>query len=182
MRTSQKILVAFVVITMLIGGVSYFKVSAESAAMTDQQIQLIRDSCVSTKSTLNQLHSSDALMRVNRGQIYESMSTKLMEKFNSRVSSNSLNNSGLVLATNSYESILDTFRLDYITYEKQLTLTIGIDCSKQPLIFYNAIDLARTERNQVHTDVVNLDQSINQYQAVVDQFVKDNQTTLQGSK
>jgi hypothetical protein len=166
----------------LVSGAVFMRVAAQSDSMTDQQIELIRNSCSSTKNTLNQLHSSDALLRVNRGQIYESMSTKLMDKFNSRVSSNGLDNSGLISATNNYGTTLNVFRTDYITYEKQLTSTITIDCSKQPVAFYDAVTLARTERNQVHTDITKLDQSIDQYQALVDQFGKDYQTALQGVK
>lgn len=162
----------------LLSGIFFWAVSAQSVPMTDQQIKLIRDNCVSTESTLNQLHSSDALLRVNRGQTYESISTKLMERFNSRIASNSLNNTGLLSITNSYGTLLDSFRAHYISYEKQLTSAVSIDCSKQPVAFYDAIAQARIGRDQVHIDVLRLNQLIDQYGAAVDQFGKD----YQGSK
>lgn len=179
---SKKLSAICLVSVAILSIISLAVVAAQSVPMTDQQIDLIRNNCVSTKNTLNQLHSSDALLRVNRGQIYELISTKLMEKFNSRVSDNKFNNASLVSVTNSYESMLDTFRFDYITYEKQLVLAINIDCSKQPVVFYDAVALARTDRDQVHTDVVKLNQLIDQYKLSVDQFGKDYQTALQKVK
>jgi flagellar biosynthesis chaperone FliJ len=182
MKIIKKIVIICLAAAVIFTVSFFIKVSAQSVPMTDQQIDQIRNNCVSVKNTLNQLHSSDALLRVNRGQIYESMSTKLMEQFNSRVSGNKFNNSSLVSATNSYESVLDTFRTDYIIYEKQLTIAISINCSKQPVTFYDAVDLARTERDQVHSDVVKLNQSIDQYKSVLDQFEKDYQAIQQGVK
>jgi hypothetical protein len=166
----KKRLIVCLAVAVIFGSVPFLKATAQSVPMTDQQIQLIRNNCSSTKNTLNQLHSSDALLRVNRGQTYESMSTKLMDVFNGRVASNNINNTGFVSISNSYDSTLDVFRADYINYEKQLTLAIGIDCSKQPVTFYDAVALARTERNQVHTDVVKLDQLIDQYKLAIEQL------------
>ena len=110
-------------------------VSADDGAISDRQIQLIKDNCLSTKNTLTQLHSSDALLRVNMGQSYESVSTKLMVRFNNRLANNNITNENLLSVTNSFALVLDTFRLDYISYEEQLTIAIGIDCQKQPVSF-----------------------------------------------
>lgn len=174
----QKIILSCLIFAVLFSGVFFLSVSAQSVPMTDQQIELIRDSCVSTKNTLNQLHSSDALLRVNRGQTYESISTKLMERFNSRIASNNLNNVSLLSITNSYGTMLDSFRADYINYEEKLTSAINIDCTKQPVAFYDAIAQARIGRDQIHIDVLKLNQFIDQYGVAVDQFSKD----YQGSK
>ena len=178
MGNFRKIIIPCLAIAALFCCVAIPNVRAEGAVMTDQQIELIRNSCSSTKNTLNQLHSSDALLRVNRGQIYESMATKLMEKFNSRIAGNNLNNTAFVAETNGYEAILDTFRADYIIYEQQLTVAINIDCSKQPVAFYDAIALARTDREKLHSDVLSLNQSIVNYQLLIDQFA----INMQGTK
>lgn len=176
MKMSKKLLSGCLVIAAVISGLTLISASAESVPMTGSQIDQIRNNCDSTKSTLNQLHASDALMRVNRGQTFESMATKLMDRFNSRLSSNNYNNAALVSVTNNYDTMLDTFRSDYKTYEEQLSATLNIDCSNQPEAFYNAVASARTKRNQVHTDVVKLNQLIDQYQTAVNQFEKDYQT------
>jgi len=175
MKASKKIFVICLVLTSITCGLSALKVAAENSPVSDQQITIVRDNCASTKSTLNQVHVSDAVLRVNMGQAYDSMSSKLMSRFNDRVSSNSLNNNDLVSVTKKYNSTLDTFRLDYKRYEEQLSLAISIDCSAQPADFYNAVDQADQYRDLVHADVLKLNDYIDQYQTAFDQFEKDYQ-------
>lgn len=170
MVISKKQLFIFAIIAMTLSCFFVFKVSAQNESITSEQTELIRSSCSSVKNTLNQLHASDALLRVNRGQLYEAIETKLMSGFNDRVLNNHYNNSDLVTITNNYGSMLDTFRADYITYEEQLSAAIDIDCSKQPVAFYDAVADSRTKRQQVHADVAALNSFIDQYQLAVDKF------------
>jgi len=179
MKISQKLLFTFLTL-LIFSGASILGVAAQSSTMDSQQIDRILSNCTSTKNTLNQLHASDALLRVNRGQTYESMSTKLMDGFNGRVSNNNFNNSSLVSTYNGYNSALDIFRLDYKTYEEHLSAAININCFKQPVSFYDAVALARTERNKVHDDILKLNQYVDQYQLAVDQFEKDYLATSNG--
>lgn len=158
-----------VVVTGLIG----LRVMAFDNPLTDTQIQQISGSCLSTKNTLSQLHASDALLRVNRGQLYESMYTRLMDRFNNRAASNNINNDGLITVTKSYTAALDLFRTDYKSYEEQLAKSIKIDCAKQPVLFYGSVTLARTKRQQVNADIKSLNQYIDQYQSATAQFEKD---------
>jgi type II secretory pathway pseudopilin PulG len=139
--------------------------------LSDDQINRIQANCLSIKGSLNQLHASDALLRVNRGQIYESVGTKLMSSFNSRLSNNSLDNKGLVVVTNQYQTALTTFRSDYQAYEQQLSATIRIDCAKEPTNFHNALLDARVKRDIVHTDVTRLNQYIDDYRSAVNDFM-----------
>ncbi len=182
MKISKKELAISLVVMIALSGATLLKVSAESVVMTDQQIELIRSNCLSTKNTLNQLHISDALLRVNRGQIYESMSTKLMERFNGRVGTNGIDNSNLTAVTNSYTDLLNNFRADYIAYEEQIAATIKIDCQNQPAAFYDAVVSSRLKRSQVNADVKKLNQSLDQYQLTINQFEKDYQASHQGDK
>lgn len=172
MKTHKRLLFVVLTLAIILSGMSLISVAAENT-MTNQQIDRILTNCVSTKNTLNQLHASDALLRVNRGQIYESMSTKLMNGFNGRVSNNNFDNSNLVSISTSYDMALNTFRLDYKTYEEHLASAIGIDCSKQPVSFYDAVALARSERSRVHDDILKLNQYVDEYKAAVVQFEKD---------
>ncbi|HEY8992986.1 MAG TPA: hypothetical protein VIM37_04025 [Candidatus Microsaccharimonas sp.] len=139
--------------------------------LSSDQTGRIQANCLSIKGSLNQLHASDALLRVNRGQIYESVGTKLMSSFNSRLSNNSLDNKGLVVVTNQYQTALTTFRSDYQAYEQQLSATIRIDCSKEPTNFHNALLDARVKRDIVHTDVTHLNQYIDDYRSAVNDFM-----------
>jgi flagellar biosynthesis chaperone FliJ len=180
MKISKRLLLLCLILATLLSGVSLLRVSAQDDSMTDQQIERIRSNCVTAKNTLNQLHASDALLRVNMGQVYESMSTKLMSGFNGRVSSNHFNNSSLVSATNSYNDMLDTFRSDYKTYEEQLSQALNINCLNQPVSFYDSVMSARSVRYRVHQDIVKLNQYIDQYRSVVSQFKKDYSAAADG--
>ncbi len=144
--------------------------SAQDTPMTDAQIVQIKSSCTSAKNIMAQLHANDALLRVNRGQMYESMETKLMSRFNDRVDSNRLNSKYLATVTNDYDAALTTFRNDYQAYEESLSAALKIDCTKEPVSFYDAVADARTKRVQVHNDVVRLNQDIDQYKSTFESF------------
>ena len=111
----------FVLVSSLVSlGLLLAFASTPAAAedLTPEQADRVRTNCVSIKNSLNQLHASDALLRVNRGQVYESMATKLMDTFNARLSNNRLDNKAMTAATTSYRAALATFRSDYIAYEQ----------------------------------------------------------------
>ncbi len=150
----------------------FTKVSAQSVGQ--QQITQIKTNCLSIKKTLNQLLVSDALLRVNMGQRYELVSTRLMDRFNSRVASNNFNIDNLSAAANSYKTQLDTFRSDYIAYEENLASTIKIDCVNQPGEFYDSLVSTRAKRGQVYNDVTGLDYKISQYRSAVSDFESKN--------
>lgn len=148
-------------------------VGAQTFAVTqlsEEQKTQIKDNCVAVKSTLNQLHASDALLRVNRGQIYESVGAKLMNRFNGRLSSNGLDIKGLSLVSTNYQTALSNFRSDYQSYERQLSTAIAIDCTKDPQAFHLALEDARAKRKVVHDDVVKLHRYIDDYRSAVNDF------------
>jgi hypothetical protein len=170
MIRTLSIMVSVAVVTVLLGlGAQTAK--AQSASLTSEQIELIRNNCTSTKSTLSQLHASDALLRVNRGQIYESMASKLMDPFNDRLSNNRLDSRATSAVTSSYRTALDTFRTDYRLYEEKLSSAIRIDCANNPTLFYTTIEQARVNRAKVHEDVVKLHRYIDDYRSAVGDFL-----------
>lgn len=163
-------LVVFALIAASLLSVFVLK-DVSAASLSDEQLGRISANCLSIKGSLNQLHVTDALLRVNRGQIYESVGAKLMGNFNSRLGSNGLDNKGLVAVTNSYQAALATFRTDYQAYERQLSVAIGIDCVKEPESFHYALQDARTKRTKLNTDVQRLYQYIDDYRSSVDDFM-----------
>lgn len=143
---------------------------AETNEMSQQHIDRIRENCLQAKNALTQLHSSDALLRVNRGQLYESISTKLMSRFNSRLSASGYGHSELSIISSSYAQELDQFRKDYIVYEEQLSRVERIDCTKQPVAFYDAVIDAREKRQKVRDSVVKLNKMLDSYRLEVSEF------------
>lgn len=150
---------------------SFGSISAHADDLTPEQTDRIKTACVAIKSSLNQLHAADALLRVNRGQVYESMASKLMDTFNARLSNNSLDNKAMVTATANYRTALTTFRTDYIAYEQRMSETLRIDCVSQPNTFHASLLLARELREIVHQDVEKLHNYINDYRSSVNSFL-----------
>jgi hypothetical protein len=133
------------------------------ALMTEEHIARIRSNCIEAQSTLNQLHSSDALLRVNRGQLYESISTKLMTPFNSRATLNRLDVTKLSALAASYERELVAFRTNYKSYEETLSQALKINCINQPVAFYDTVNDAREKRTLVHANTTTLKTIIQKY-------------------
>lgn len=141
--------------------------------MTEAQIQRIRSNCVEAQSTLYQLHASDALLRVNRGQLYESMSSKLMEPFDSWLALNSYNPSELISIAADYNDKLTDFRSDYQQYEEAMSKTLAINCTNQPVAFYDSVSDTREKRSKVHDATLELHRLINDYKKAFEKFAKD---------
>lgn len=145
--------------------------SASAEDLSPDQVARLKANCVPVKYNLQQLHASDALLRVNRGQTYEAMASKLMDTFNERLASNRLDNKATVTMAGNYRSALDTFRSDYIAYEKKLSDAIRIDCISQPNTFHATLQEARKLRTAVHTDVLRLHRLIDDYRSSVSDFL-----------
>lgn len=139
--------------------------------LSPDQMERVKQNCVSIKNGLNQLHASDALLRVNRGQVYEAMGSKLMDTFNARLESNRLDNRAMATVTGTYRTALNDFRTNYIAYEQKLSEALRIDCNSQPNTFNTALHEARELRTQVHQDVLRLHRVIDDYRSAVGDFL-----------
>lgn len=170
-RIKNLLIASFVALLTLGSFLQVSLVSAQTESLSDTQKQQIVTNCVSIKNSLNQLHASDALLRVNRGQVYESMASKLMDRFNGRLSSNGLDAKAMTTVTSNYRSALTTFRTNYMSYEQKLSETLRIDCTQNPEAFHEAILETRFLRNTVHEDVLRLHRFIDDYRASVGDFL-----------
>ena len=170
MKIPKRLIPTSVLTTFFAAVMVFNLVHAQDTPMTEAQMTRIRSNCISAKNTLTQLHASDALLRVNRGQIYESMTTKLMSRFNSRVDSNHFDASSLISVTQNYATALTNFRNDYQSYEEQLSNALSTDCTKEPVAFYDSVASARSKRTQVHVDVIILHQYIDSYESAFNDF------------
>lgn len=148
-------------------------VSADSNGLSDDHIDRIRSNCVSAKHSLTQLHANDGLLRVNRGQIYEALSVKLMVPMNSRITLNRLDGGDMVNITASYDQELASFRSNYQVYERQLSSVMRINCDSSPEKFYEAVKEASESRKAVHGSVVALHEHIREYQKAFDDFARE---------
>lgn len=165
---------AFITATLIGGVVFGMGASAEDMApMTDEHIARIRANCVDAQAALFQLHASDAGLRVDRGQIYESMSTKLMAPFNSRIVLNRISDENLLTTAATYDKQLIAFRQQYQQYEEAMSATLRIKCTNQPVAFYDSVADTRTKRKLTHETVVELHKTIQKYGSEVEAYAKN---------
>jgi hypothetical protein len=151
-------------------------VSAQQVPMDDAHIERIRSNCTDAKATMVRLHESDALLRVNRGQLYESVSTKLIANLNSRIALNRLDGGDLIKIASDYEQSLTAFRTSYQLYEQQLSQALGMDCAKQPVAFYDAVTSANDKRKTVYDAVSTLNKKAASYKEAFERFAAQYKT------
>lgn len=123
----------------------------------------IMTNCTSATASLRQLHRNDASLRVNRGQVYEYIGTKLMARFNGRLVSNHLDGGKLVETAARYDKALTKFRTSYRIYEQELTAILRLDCQKEPEEFYYGVIDVRRKRADVYQQITRLNQYSNEY-------------------
>lgn len=168
----KRFLVFAAMIGLALVGTHVAAQSSSSSLMTEEHIERIRSYCVEAQATLGQLHASDALLRVNRGRLYESISTKIMTPFNSRAALNGRDSLGLPAITSRYDQELMGFRQNYQVYEESMSRTLKIDCVKQPVAFYDSVAETRGKRQQTHQSIVKLHQTIQDYKAEFEVFAQ----------
>jgi len=144
----------------------------EPSSITDFQLTQIRVRCKEVQASLSRVHANDALLRVNRGQLYERLSTKLMVPLNSRIAVNRLDGSSLLSVTSNYDRHLGEFRINYKAYEEQLSTTMRIDCTKQPASFYESLKSSRDKRRSVYESAQQLAKDIGEYRQAFTDFSK----------
>lgn len=136
-------IVAAAIVSVMVSG-------ADNKPLSDAHIANIRANCVEAQTSLSQLHASDGLMRVNRGQLYESISTKLIAPLNSRLILNRIEPGNLLTLATKYDQQLQTFRNDYQAYEVAMSRTLSFNCVKEPSLFYDSLVDAREKRQKTH--------------------------------
>lgn len=171
MRRVKILTVALVTALSVLVFATFAPTDARADDLSPEQIEKVKTNCVSIKSSLSQLHVSDALLRVNRGQIYESMGTNLMDTFNARLGNARLDSKAMVSVTEQYRDALSEFRLDYIAYEQKLSAVIKIDCVEKSQTFHNQIAEARELRRAVYEDVQKLNRFMDDYRSSVGSFL-----------
>lgn len=148
--------------TTLVVIVSPFVSAAEP--LDDARIEIIRQSCRSAQTTMQQVLRSDTAARVNRGRAYEE-TIKLLAAFNSRAAFNTYNVPGLIESTAAYEAEFVAFKATYINYDTSLKNTLRINCIDQPVTFYDSLTRTKELRAGLTAHIVKMDQLLDTYNA-----------------
>jgi len=144
--------------------------AAEAIELTPEKTAVIKANCVSSQVTLQQIKYSDAASRVNRGQSYERLMSRLILPMNSRAAANGFSSSAANLAsiTTRYQQALSSFKKHYEDYDDALSATLRTKCQTKPADFYKNLVEARKQRASLSGDVSELAQlTENYHQAVV---------------
>lgn len=179
MKKVSLVFATLIVATIAIAAVPAYAQQAD--VMTDQHIDRIKNSCQSALATLNQIHANDAPVYINRNQAYFSISDKLIARFNSRLALNSYDTTGLVKIASEYNDALTEFRSAYKQYDNAMADLTKMNCSRQPVGFYDKVTDVRGLRANVKEAVEKLHKLIAQYSEAVDTFKAQHETKLRSS-
>jgi hypothetical protein len=163
MKSKIKIALYFSSLLAILSIVGYRVANAETKKMSSSESSFVVSNCSSIINKVNQLHVSDALMRVNRGQLYETTLTKLMTSFDKRLQNNNIDSTVTSQITSTFSTQLDQFRRDYILYEEQISNAIKLGCTNDTQSFVDSLDKARQLRAVVYLDVQSLNSTIDTY-------------------
>ena len=163
MRKTTFYLASFLVALSLL--ITPRTVLAESVdASTDSEItKTLRQNCSSVRVAVKNIHTNDALTRVNVGQRYNSISTKLMARLNGRLAINKLDSSKLVNITNNFESA----RLKFNGNDTAMTELQRASCLDNVADYYKKLIAARDARNRLSEDVKTMNDLLIRYREEV---------------
>ncbi len=133
----------------------------------------IKSNCDSIKTTLRRIHTNDALLRVNIGQQYSSMSSQFMARLNSRLALNRIDSTELVGVTNQFELDRSNFSQKYVEYEAAMAGLIKTDCRNDPARFYASLLDSRDKRQELSKTVQAMNSSMNLYQVGVEHMLQN---------
>ncbi len=148
------------------------RAAEDLTVLTQTQIDGVSKSCRESKQQLRQLHASDALIRVNIGQEYENISSRLMAPLNSRIALNGLDGVVLSQTTVSYNEDLLDFKSAYQVYSEGVVSALDIDCQEDPVEYYARIENARRLRAKLAETITRLNRNLTQYEMQFEAFVK----------
>lgn len=134
-----------------------------ASTITPEIINRVRSRCIENQGTLNRLHKTDAFIRIDRGNLYQTIGDKLMVPLNRRLASNQLDPGKLLTITSDYKAEYGVFYRAYIDYDNALSKVLDIDCTREPVTFYNALVEAREKRVKLSESIVRLKTLIRDY-------------------
>lgn len=136
-------------------------------------VDKIKASCDVIRPGLRRLHTSDALLRVNTGQEYNSISARLMARLNSRLALNRIDSAKFVEIAAKFDAQREQFSTHYNEYEASLSSLIRIDCRVSPTEFYAALLKTRDARNKLSISVQSMNDSLVEYRVAVEHLKQE---------
>ena len=138
--------------------------------MPRTNVDRLQERCDTVEATIRRLHTTDSLLRVNTGQVYNDISANLMAKLNGRLAINRKDSTELVEITNQFELARSTFSSSYNDYEKSISSLTKIDCKSHPAEYYAQLLVARDSRHELAISVEGLNSLVSDYRVAVEKL------------
>jgi len=154
------------VIVALVFGATFFAFGMKASAattITPEKVARIRMRCVENQAVLNRLQTTDVFLRNDRGNLYRTISDKLMVPLNRRIAANSLDAGPLLKITSDYNEEYSRFFDAYVVYDNSLSKLRSINCDREPVAFYNALLDTRDKRAKLAASNQAIRELIRQY-------------------
>ncbi len=153
--------------------VSMQSARAQEVPTSQTPVDRLQERCDAVQTTIRRLHTTDGLLRVNIGQVYNDVSAQLMARLNGRLAINRVDSTRLVEITNEFESARLTFSSTYNEYEKALSSLLKIDCKSRSTEYYAQLLIARDARHKLSVSVQELNDLVSDYRVSVEQLKQD---------
>ena len=126
--------------------------------------------CFHFKLKLSKVHERDGVMRVSLGQAYDSLSSKLITKLNTKIASQNLDGGKLLAHAAAFQKEHAAFIDSYKTYEFAMNHLLKSDCRTQSQQFYLELKTVQSMRQEVHQRVGKLQRIANDYYVAFEAF------------
>ena len=115
--------------------------------ISQEKITKIRDHCIENQAALNRLHQTDLFLRNDRGELYQTISEKLMVPFSRRLATNQVDGGTFVDLAATFKTEYSRFNRAFIDYDNAITRVLSVKCLDEPVTFYNELLEARQRRD-----------------------------------
>ncbi len=144
----------------------------DQPALTNDQIEHIRNNCFDTQTALGSIRATDKVAYVNIGQQLETLSNRLMAPMNSRVAINKLDGVAILKTTVDFNAEIKRFQSLYRDYEQSISAINAMGCYNQPVEFYDNLTALLQKRMDLRASLSNLTNLTAQYRAGVGNIQK----------
>jgi|JI10StandDraft_1071094.scaffolds.fasta_scaffold211303_2 hypothetical protein len=167
----RKFFIGFIV--AVVATSSSVSAAETNLVLSDTQIATIQANCDYVMAALHKVHSHDALVRVTLYQRYETIATRVMAPFTSRVALNGIDGIDLTSTSVEFKQRLKAFADAYLQYESTTSSTLKMRCRDNPVDFYASIVRARDERAAVYETTKELNRLLEQYRSDFEKIAKE---------
>ena len=165
----KKFLAKIFAVTLIITLFASSFISKTNAAteLNDEKINLISEHCSIIKDNIKTIQHEDSRAYDHLGGYYDAVLYNFITPLNLSLIKNNMPNTNLADNQAGFVTARTKFTSDYIKYQRDLEVLLSLDCTSEPVKFYDKLTTAREDRAKVATDVSNLNSLLTKQQKLV---------------